>query len=121
MHRGKLLKVLVVAFVAVSILLISLSSLSFIVPEANSWAISITQIDRLHELGFTGAGVTIGLVDTGVDIDHQEFDISSFVAWNDFINGESEYYDNSDHGIHIAGVLVSKGSFQGLGISLFGR
>ena len=114
MDRHRLLKILVIVFVTISILLVSLSLLSFFVPQANSWALNMTQIDRLHGLGFDGTGVTIGIVDTGVDVYHQEFDISSFVAWNDLINGELDYYDDSDHGIHIAGVLASKGSFQGL-------
>ena len=114
MNRRRAVIILSVILVIISILLISLSLLSYLVPKANSWAFDMTQINRLHKLGFDGSGVTIGIVDTGVDSYHQEFDISSFVAWNDSINEKSEYYDDSDHGTHIAGILVSKGSFQGL-------
>ena len=114
--------VLIVLLVIISLLLISLSLLSIFVPKSNVWASSETQIDKLHNLGFDGSGVTIGIVDTGVDILHQEFETSSFTAWYDFINQKTTYYDDDDQGTHLAGILVSKGSFQGLfsGINIQG-
>jgi subtilisin family serine protease len=65
-------------------------------------------------LGLDGSGVIIGIVDTGVDINHQEFDAHSFIGWGDFIKGNKEYYDDDDHGTHIAGILISKGSLLGI-------
>ena len=106
--------VLIVLLVIISLLLISLSLLSIFVPKSNVWASSETQIDKLHNLGFDGSGVTIGIVDTGVDSLHQEFETSSFTAWYDFINQKTTYYDDDDQGTHLAGILVSKGSFQRL-------
>jgi len=106
--------ILIVILILISIILASISLISIFVPRSNSRAINVTQIDKLHELGFDGSGVTIGIVDTGVDIRHQEFDAPSFVAWNDSINQNSDYYDDDDHGTHIAGILVSKSSYQGL-------
>jgi serine protease AprX len=114
MERRRTLTVFVVLLIVIVLALTALSVVNVCIPKANAWALSITQIERLHELGFNGAGVTIGIVDTGVDITHQEFDSASFAAWNDSVNGKPEFYDDSDHGTHIAGILVSKGSFQGL-------
>ena len=114
MELRRILFILVVTIVVVSLVLGSVSLLSFFIPKANVWALQVTQIGRLQQLGFDGSGVTIGIVDTGVDIDHHEFDASSFHAWNDSILGKPAYYDDSDHGTHVAGILVSKGSFQGL-------
>jgi len=114
--------VLIVLLVIISILLVSLSLLSVFVPRSNVWANNVTQIDKLHNLGFDGSEVTIGIVDTGVDTFHQEFESSSFTAWYDFINQKTKYYDDDDQGTHLAGILVSKGSFQGLfsGINIQG-
>ena len=122
MNRRRVLHLLVVIVVIIALILASISLISILTPKANAWASDVTQIDRLHELGFDGSGVTIGIVDTGVDIFHQEFDESSFVAWDDYINGKTAYYDDSDHGTSLAGLLVSKGSFQGLfsGINMQG-
>jgi len=114
--------IFIVFLVILSLLLIYISALGFIVPRSNNWAFDTTQIDKLHGLGFDGSKVTIGIVDTGVDRSHQEFDDSSFIAWSDYINHKSKCYDDDDHGTHIAGLIVSKGSFQGLfsGINLQG-
>ncbi|MCK4416010.1 MAG: S8 family serine peptidase [Thermoplasmatales archaeon] len=120
--QNRRIVILIAILVIISIVLGSLSLMSMFVPRSNSWASSVTQIDKLHELGFDGSGVTIGIVDTGVDSCHQEFDTSSFVAWNDSINHDSTYYDDGDYGTHVAGILASKGSFQGLfsGINMKG-
>jgi subtilisin family serine protease len=122
MDRRRILIMVLVLLIVISIILASISILSMVVPVANGWAVQVTQIDRLHALGFYGAGVTIGIVDTGVDSTHQEFDESSFIAWHDSMHQRSAYYDDSDHGTHVAGLLVSKGSFEGLlsGINMQG-
>ena len=119
-HRS--LIILTTILIAISTTLAAIFSLSILIPKSNSWAFTMTQIDRLHRLGFDGSGVTIGIVDTGVDIHHQEFDPSSFIAWKDFVNNRSKYYDDDGHGTHIAGILVSKTSIQGLlsGINMQG-
>jgi subtilisin family serine protease len=113
---------LIAILIIISIILASLSIMALFVPRANAWATSITQIDRLHELGFDGSDVTIGIIDTGCGIEHQEFDSPSFLAWNDLIKQNSDFYDDDDHGTHLAGIIVSKGSFQGLfsGVSMHG-
>lgn len=112
--QNRRIVILIVILAIISIILASLSIMNMLVSKSNSWASSVTQIDELRALGFDGSGVTIGIIDTGVDISHQEFDISSFIAWNDSINGGMTYYDDEDHGTHIAGILASKGSYQGL-------
>ncbi|UCD13601.1 MAG: S8 family serine peptidase [Thermoplasmatales archaeon] len=107
---------IVVLFAILVVILIILASLSLIimaVPRSNLWASSVTQIDKLHELGFDGTGVTIGIIDTGLSMDHHEFDASTFVAWIDTINNNSQFYDDEDHGTHVAGILASKESIQG--------
>jgi len=113
MQRNKLM-ILFVILMVVFIILISLSIVIVATPVSNFWANKITQIDKLHELGFDGTGVTIGIVDTGVSIDHQDFDSSSFIAWIDTINHYQQYYDDEDHGTHISGILASKDSLQGI-------
>ena len=108
--------------IIILVLIISIFStiiiLPAITPTANSWAVDITQINRLQALGFTGKNVTIGIIDTGIDINHQEFDTTTFVGWVDTINHETDYYDNDDHGTHLTGILVSQGSYEGLFTSI---
>jgi serine protease AprX len=71
----------------------------------------MTQIDRLHILGLNGGGITIGIIDTGVEIDY--FDRSTLIAWHDCINSIQTPYDEDGHGTHIAGILFARESWLG--------
>jgi serine protease AprX len=121
MQRRKIISFSII-LVIISGILIFFSTLSIIVPQSNLWALRITQINKLHDLGFDGSGVKIGIIDTGVDITHPEFESTTFIGWNDSINSVTTYYDDEDHGIHLVGILASMGSYQGLfsGVNLHG-
>jgi len=108
--------------ISLIIILITLSFLPLVISPANQWANTTTQINTLKTLGYDGSGVTIGIIDTGVDITHQEFDPISFHGWTDCIHHKETYYDDDDQGTHLAGLLVSQSSYQGLfqGIHLKG-
>jgi subtilisin family serine protease len=120
-HR-RIIKIGIALVIILIILLLYLLLISITTPIANTWAMQTTQIDKLHELGFYGSGVVIGIVDTGIDTTHQEFDQSTFKTCIDTINGRTSCYDDGDHGTHIAGILTSKESLQGIltGIKLQG-
>ena len=105
---------IIVILIVVSMLLISIVLLPLIVQQSNRWGEQTTQIDKLHALGFDGSEVIIGIIDTGVDRSHQEFESSSFIAWKDLINDNTGYYDDDDQGTHLAGILVAQGSYPGL-------
>jgi serine protease AprX len=66
---------------------------------------SFTQLNQItvpqvHDLGFTGAGVTICMMDAGFDrwTTHQAFSSMSVIATWDFVNGDSDVEDGSDMG-----------------------
>jgi serine protease AprX len=67
------------------------------------------------EYGVDGAGVEICVVDTGVDIAHEQLDSktslgSSSVAFFDAVNGRSAPYDDHGHGTHVASIALGDGS-----------
>ena len=121
MQRRRMISFIII-LVLISSILIFFSTLTAFIPPSNSWAIKITQIDKLHNLGFDGSEVTIGIIDTGADITHPEFESTTFIGWNDSINFDTTYYDDEDHGTHLVGILASMGSYHGLfsGINLQG-
>ncbi len=45
---------------------------------------------KMHNAGYTGAGVLIAMFDSGFNTDHAAFDSTSIVATRDFIQGDSD-------------------------------
>ncbi|MEN3356592.1 MAG: hypothetical protein V7637_574 [Mycobacteriales bacterium] len=62
--------------------------------------------------GFTGRGVTIGVLDTGIAADHP--DLAGRVAESrDFTGTRPDAGDDVGHGTHVAGVLAGSGAASG--------
>ena len=66
---------------------------------------SLTQLNQItvpqvHDLGYTGNGVTICLMDAGFDLwtTHQVFDSMNVIATWDFVNGDPDVENGSDMG-----------------------
>lgn len=71
----------------------------------------VTRANQVWETGYTGRGVTVAVLDTGI-YDHPDFSsphnrITGFV---DLINGSSAPYDDHGHGTHVAGDIGSGGN-----------
>ncbi|MEH7347729.1 S8 family serine peptidase [Gottfriedia acidiceleris] len=85
-------------------------------------------LDRLHAEGFTGKGIKIGILDTGIDYNHPDLK-GAYKGGYDFIDndndpmettyedwkksgepefdGTSAYY--TEHGTHVAGIIAGQG------------
>lgn len=81
-------------------------------------SLPLTNTDDAHGLGFTGAGVTIAVIDDGIDHDHAAF--GGQAAWpNSKILGGRDFADNDSdpridctaqsHGTAVAGVAAGNG------------
>lgn len=59
---------------------------------------------------YTGKGVGIALLDTGVFL-HRDFiePVNRIAAFRDFVNGKSMPYDDNGHGSHICGICGGNG------------
>lgn len=64
--------------------------------------------DELWAEGYTGAGVTIAVVDTGI-YPHRDFG-TRIRAFKDFVNGRTSAYDDNGHGTHCAGIAAGAGT-----------
>ena len=80
--------------------------------------------DNVHALGFTGEGITVAVIDTGIDTDHADLSDDlvyekcylsiSFVplvgychnGWNDD-SGPGSAEDDHGHGTHVSGIITS--------------
>ncbi|MFW9915316.1 MAG: S8 family serine peptidase [Candidatus Thorarchaeota archaeon] len=69
---------------------------------------------RLHQLGYDGTGIRIGIIDTGVNVDHPDFE-GRVIAAESFVRKEYGYSadvnnatDENGHGTWVAGVAAGK-------------
>lgn len=73
--------------------------------------------DQVWALGYTGAGVVIAVVDSGVNYDH--LDLADHL-WDggeafphhgyDIVNGDDDPMDDKGHGTHVAGIVCGDGT-----------
>ncbi|WP_243420781.1 S8 family serine peptidase [Micromonospora globispora] len=61
-------------------------------------------LNRSYTYPATGAGVTAYIVDTGIDISHEEFGGRASYGY-DFVDGDSVADDCEGHGTHVAGTV----------------
>ena len=79
-----------------------------------AWMLQMIEALDLQAIGYTGAGVTVCLVDTGIDVSHPDLARANLVAWRDFINNRSTPYDDDGHGTGMAGLILANGTgFRG--------
>ena len=62
-----------------------------------------------HNIGLTGAGVTIAVLDSGIAKQHDDLPDSSVLFFKDFVNGKAKRYDDLGHGTHVAGIIAGRG------------
>ena len=63
--------------------------------------------------GATGKGVTIAMIDTGIDYNHREFK-GRIRAGYDFVDGDSIAEDANGHGTHVAGTIAAARDGRGI-------
>ena len=63
-----------------------------------------------HENGYTGKGITIAVIDTGIS---PHLDLTQpynrIVGFKDLVNKKNYPYDDNGHGTHVAGIIAGNG------------
>jgi subtilisin family serine protease len=80
----------------------------------SEWAFTMTGIRQLNSDGLTGTGVTVCVVDSGIDILHPDFSHLKLAAWRDLVNFRPDPYDDRGHGTAMAGLIAADGSIRGV-------
>lgn len=68
-------------------------------------------LDKISPLPYTGKGVTVAIIDTGITT-HKDLTYPSnrIIGFKDIINNKYKPYDDNGHGTHIAGLVASNGA-----------
>src|SRR5210317_321160 len=56
--------------------------------------------------GYTGNGIVVCIVDSGIDLTHSDLEDVQLAGWKDFVKGRTTPYDDHGHGTSMAGILV---------------
>jgi len=75
--------------------------------------------DDVWALGYTGEGVTIAILDTGIDYTHPDLggcfgSECRVVDGYDFFNDDNDPMDDAGHGTHCAGIAAGNGALKGV-------
>jgi subtilisin family serine protease len=81
------------------------------------WQVEQIQADRVwNELGYDGTGVKVAVLDTGVQINHDELDppgrgYSEISLTADFTGEGGSHLDYNGHGTHVSGIITGNGLY----------
>ncbi len=71
-------------------------------------------IDSEKYYHLSGKGVSVCIVDSGIEDSHPDLAKINLAGWTDFIGNQSNPYDDNGHGTMMAGILVADGGLSGL-------
>ena len=83
------------------------------------------QVDFLHQEGFFGENIVIGLLDTGFNLEHTALERVDVIAQRDFVNNDLNAADEvgqddpnqEDHGSAVLGILAGDAPGQLIGVA----
>ena len=88
------------------------------------WGISAVNAPAVHARGNKGAGVKVGIIDTGIDHTHADL-AANYAGGIDFVNGDNDPMDDNGHGSHVSGTVAAVDNSIGVigvapSVSLYG-
>lgn len=69
------------------------------------WGFTRVGAAKTHALGFTGKGVKVGILDSGINPKHPDLKIAGGIS---FIGSPTDYRDTNGHGTHVAGIVAAR-------------
>ncbi|NDJ21966.1 S8 family serine peptidase [Nostoc sp. B(2019)] len=101
----------------------------------NNWGADVVKAPEVWAQGYTGQGVVVAVIDTGVDYNHEDLKnniwtntkeiagnsidddgngyIDDVYGWN-FANNNNNIQDNNGHGTHISGTIAGENNNYGV-------
>lgn len=82
----------------------------------DQWGLDKTGVPKAWELGATGQGITIAVIDTGVDINHPDLKDKIVPGYNAITASTDlkSVRDNNGHGTHVAGIAAAARNGEGV-------
>lgn len=86
--------------------------------DAHQWDIKqVTENGKSFDISKGSKNVVVGVIDTGVDLNHPDL-AANIVDAKSFVPGEESPIDANGHGTHVAGSIAANGKSLGIGPNL---
>ncbi|MCQ6963594.1 S8 family peptidase [Methanolobus chelungpuianus] len=77
------------------------------------WGITRINAVNAQSSGFTGTGIKVAVLDTGIDYTHPDL-MANYLGGYDFVNRDNDPMDDHSHGTHVAGTVAA--ASNGIGV-----
>jgi subtilisin len=96
-------------------------NIAFIEPDGQAqiladevpWGITRINAVTAQSEGFTGTGIKVAVLDTGIDYNHPDLK-ANYLGGYDFVNQDNDPMDDHSHGTHVAGTVAA--ASNGIGV-----
>lgn len=75
--------------------------------QTTPWGIPHVQGTDAQDAGYTGSGVKVAVLDTGIDCSHEDLVVSGGYSVFDDADNNDPCYDGNGHGTHVAGTVAA--------------
>jgi len=82
---------------------------------SDQWGWYRIKADKAYETGVHGSGVTVAVLDTGINVDHPDLMANIIDGWN-FVENNDDVTDLDGHGTMVAGIIAAVAN-NGIGIA----
>ncbi|MGN7198355.1 S8 family peptidase [Bacillus mycoides] len=79
--------------------------------QTMSWGFEKIQVPSVHKYNITGKNVSVAIIDTGIDIYHEDLHVNGGISFLDYT---TSYHDDNGHGTHIAGIVGALDNDKGI-------
>ena len=70
-------------------------------------SMNLTSINKVKDLGYTGTGKKVCVIDTGIDYNALGLNLGTNVFGKDFVNNDEDPLDDNGHGTSVSGILLN--------------
>jgi len=81
----------------------------------NAWGVEHIGAGTVHDSGNKGNGVSVAIIDSGIDYTHTDLDANYAGGW-DFVNEDDDPQDDYGHGTHVAGTVAAEDNGDNLSV-----
>lgn len=84
-----------------------------VLEQKTPWGVSRIGSRLVNAMGNTGKGIKIGILDTGIDYNHEDLK-SNYRGGYNFVGNNDDPIDDNGHGTHVSGIIAAEDNDVGV-------